>query len=369
MSDSFTGFSRNDFVAFKESKRENKRFNSERKIVWEKMKKLQLNLESELRRQSFPLKGKISQYWINYTKRHVNGIWLAYTDIAPYYKVCQLNCGIYKDGFFAGIEINPKASEQLQNVLQYLNKNKREFISIVNELNPAYFYLRYGNWVANSSNIKVSDIDALIKEMHKERAWFELGEWYSKQEKFLSNGEFLSRIPKIFETLFPLYLVFTGRRPTGHSTKDKLLRLKDVPKKVLPKIEKAIASEIDDLTNDQLDELIADIDKRNKVAPPQKLGNNSQSYRRNPVLSVALKKKHGDKCQVCGVNLKVDRGFFCDTHHVKPLSKGGIDVSENILVLCPNHHRFFDRSKYEIISENASLLVIKFGTETLKIFR
>lgn len=367
MSGSFSGFTQSDFAAFTDTKRENSLFNGERKVVWKKMKKLQIPLEVELKRHDFPLKGKISQYWINYTKRHVNGIWLAYTDIEPYYIVCQLNCGIYRDGFFVGIEINSKARSHLENAASYINQNRDEFLSIIKKLNSRYFRMSYGSWEANSTTISLSDLNGLLDAFNSERAWFDLGEWYPRTESFLATNEFIPKIPGIFETLFPLYLIFVGRRPAGQSRTDKLLRLSDVQKKDLVKAEKALVSEISSFDTNQLDELIAAIDTRNKAEAPHRSGRSAQTYRRNPVLSAALKKKHADRCQACGENFKVDRGFFCDTHHVNPLRQGGLDVSDNILVLCPNHHRFFDRSKYEIIAKDKSVLTIRVGEKILKI--
>lgn len=44
-------------------------------------------------------------------------------------------------------------------------------------------------------------------------------------------------------------------------------------------------------------------------------------------------KLYGDKCEICGYILSVD------VHHLIPRSQQGNDQSENLSVLCPNHHR------------------------------
>jgi predicted restriction endonuclease len=64
----------------------------------------------------------------------------------------------------------------------------------------------------------------------------------------------------------------------------------------------------------------------------------SEHYKRNPSLSWGLKQKYKDRCQVCQEKLVVGKGFFCDTHHIVPLKSGGSDNSDNIAVVCPNHH-------------------------------
>lgn len=367
MSKLFNGFTQSDFSAFAEKKREDPRFNEERKIVWEKMKNLQSDLDVELKRRGFMLDGKVSQYWINYTKRHVNGIWLAYTDIKPYYVVCQLNCGIYRDGFFVGIEINWKAKPHLNNVANFAKHNKDEFLSYVKKLDSKYLRISYGSWQADPSRITASDLDELLDTLNTESEWFDLGEWYPKTESFLANAEIVSKIPVVFESLFSLYLVFAGRRPIGQNKTERFLRIGDVRREEIVQAEKELAPEISKLTDNELDELIANINNRNRSESPHRRAHEAKTYRRNPVLSSALKQKHKDRCQVCNSTFKIDRGFFCDTHHIKPLRAGGMDVSDNILVLCPNHHRIFDRSKFEVISRDKSTLVIRIANQTFRI--
>ncbi|MBN1382682.1 MAG: HNH endonuclease [Deltaproteobacteria bacterium] len=35
---------------------------------------------------------------------------------------------------------------------------------------------------------------------------------------------------------------------------------------------------------------------------------------------------------------------FAETHHINPLSDGGLDISKNIIVTCPNHHRIIHKT-------------------------
>jgi hypothetical protein len=38
------------------------------------------------------------------------------------------------------------------------------------------------------------------------------------------------------------------------------------------------------------------------------------------------------------------RGFYCEAHHIRPLGipHNGADSSDNILIVCPNHHKTLD---------------------------
>lgn len=54
----------------------------------------------------------------------------------------------------------------------------------------------------------------------------------------------------------------------------------------------------------------------------------------------ALQRAKG-KCQFCGApGFQLSNGStFLETHHVIPLSEGGVDSVCNVVALCPNHHR------------------------------
>lgn len=45
-------------------------------------------------------------------------------------------------------------------------------------------------------------------------------------------------------------------------------------------------------------------------------------------------------CQICGQDFEASCGVpYAETHHIKYLRAGGPDISTNIVVICPNHHR------------------------------
>lgn len=58
-----------------------------------------------------------------------------------------------------------------------------------------------------------------------------------------------------------------------------------------------------------------------------------------------LKELYDDTCQICHhkVDLSSGRGYS-EVHHIQPLGKhNGPDVTQNMIVVCPNHHIMFDR--------------------------
>jgi hypothetical protein len=77
-----------------------------------------------------------------------------------------------------------------------------------------------------------------------------------------------------------------------------------------------------------------------------------EEFIRNEWLATTLKVYYEHRCQICGKSFLPDYGVdLADTHHIHYLAQGGPDVSSNILVVCPNHHRvihatdaFFNRN-------------------------
>jgi len=68
-------------------------------------------------------------------------------------------------------------------------------------------------------------------------------------------------------------------------------------------------------------------------------------YRRKVIEGSAEKtlrdkfKAANSACQICGFNRSVDAA------HIIPAHKGGSYHESNLVALCPNHHRLFDRFK------------------------
>jgi hypothetical protein len=63
-------------------------------------------------------------------------------------------------------------------------------------------------------------------------------------------------------------------------------------------------------------------------------------FERNQSLADALKSYYEHRCQICCQDFLPIYGVpVADTHHIHYLRKGGPDVSGNIVVVCPNHHR------------------------------
>lgn len=72
------------------------------------------------------------------------------------------------------------------------------------------------------------------------------------------------------------------------------------------------------------------------------------------------KMKCGYKCQICGQTFLMDNGkYYCEAHHLIPISEDGSQKSENVIILCANHHRMFHYAKnnISITEENGEKII------------
>ena len=70
---------------------------------------------------------------------------------------------------------------------------------------------------------------------------------------------------------------------------------------------------------------------------------NKIKLKRNKKIINDLKKKKNFSCQVCGFSFQKKKGGnYCEGAHILQLSKSKIDTEENMLILCPNHHKMLD---------------------------
>jgi len=83
--------------------------------------------------------------------------------------------------------------------------------------------------------------------------------------------------------------------------------------------------------------------KQKKIIVPE-----HEEFFRDPFLSESLKALYDHRCQVCGMNFRIKYDEpFAETHHIDSLSGGGFDISKNIIVTCPNHHRIIHKTNAE----------------------
>jgi len=105
-----------------------------------------------------------------------------------------------------------------------------------------------------------------------------------------------------------------------------------------------------------------------KGTEPETVYINQKTYKRDNKTIAQLKIIRDFKCQICGTKiLKKNGDFYIEAAHIKPKHKKGCETPENILILCPNHHKEFDYGNREIIQHKKSQIEFKLNGKHYKI--
>lgn len=101
-----------------------------------------------------------------------------------------------------------------------------------------------------------------------------------------------------------------------------------------------------------IDTLLATIRNYDKVVhlSPVRATRVAEHKRRlgDPWLGDALKTLYDHRCQVCTHDFKPRYGIpYADTRFIDPIESGGVPVSKNVVVLCPNHNAIVGASGAE----------------------
>jgi predicted restriction endonuclease len=78
------------------------------------------------------------------------------------------------------------------------------------------------------------------------------------------------------------------------------------------------------------------------------------TYGRSATFRKAIRTKFIDRCAICGWDEAPN-----DVAHIVARKNGGTDTLDNVVMLCPNHHRLFDTGRItaeQIIAARPSCL-------------
>jgi len=119
-----------------------------------------------------------------------------------------------------------------------------------------------------------------------------------------------------------------------------------------------------------IDDVLAEIFVRNQNQTPEERGITSKRLIRCQQLVRALKDKHQNRCQVetCRFTFKKENGtYYSEVAHIKPMKSReiGIDVPDNIQILCPNHHKMLDFGAMIIMNDSE----VEINGEKVKILK
>ena len=104
-------------------------------------------------------------------------------------------------------------------------------------------------------------------------------------------------------------------------------------------------------------------------APVERIVSSIQKQLRDPYLVTCLKELYGYRCQFCGTSIPMGRGmgWYSEAHHIRPLGvpHNGTDSADNMLIVCPNHHKMLDYGA--IVIDLSSLALFKHDVSTANV--
>lgn len=85
-------------------------------------------------------------------------------------------------------------------------------------------------------------------------------------------------------------------------------------------------------------------------------------YERGPI-GRFVKELYGYKCQIPSCKFKTfmkrDGSLYAEAHHLENLHNGGLDIPQNIICVCANHHRMFHYADIKKLRHDRRKLVVE----------
>jgi Predicted restriction endonuclease len=95
---------------------------------------------------------------------------------------------------------------------------------------------------------------------------------------------------------------------------------------------------------------------------------NNRSYKRDNRTIAQLKILRDFKCQICSTTIKKKDGtFYVEAAHIRAKHKKGRETPDNILLLCPNHHKEFDLGDRNIFLHDKDKIYFTLNGQEYKI--
>lgn len=93
-----------------------------------------------------------------------------------------------------------------------------------------------------------------------------------------------------------------------------------------------------------------------RLGPPPRVTRESTRFLRDRAPVEAIKELYQGRCQVCGYRIeRPDGSWYADAHHLWPLEHGGPDVIDNLVVVCPTHHKELDLGALRLDARTGNL--------------
>jgi predicted restriction endonuclease len=214
------------------------------------------------------------------------------------------------------------------------------------------------NYLDNNSLILLSENDTDILESRNELKW--RNELAFTRSHLVKNG-YLDNRERNFWSITDkgVKYYYSLKRIIVENTSDEYSRLTEHFLEVL-------RSNEDLLATDEAEELFKDNKELRNETTEKKI----KAIKRYKQITDKLKQKYLSKCQIesCGFTFKKINGeYYSEGHHLIPLSQGGSQDEENVVILCANHHRMLHYADVEIKEKEGIFRIIVINGKELRI--
>jgi len=154
---------------------------------------------------------------------------------------------------------------------------------------------------------------------------------YLMKERSKKNGNINLKIPKELEEYFVLYTtefqdVFFLDSITINEKKEIDFAINNIPEE-----------NFEALVNYNIEDKSANIEEKHKLVKIRRL---------NRSIGNNLKLLYNHRCQICGSNFgKIYNSHIVEAHHIQSFTETKNNNFDNILIICPNHHRIIHKVK------------------------
>jgi len=99
---------------------------------------------------------------------------------------------------------------------------------------------------------------------------------------------------------------------------------------------------------------------KNEKFESKQIESRFKHYSRDNLAIAAIKILRGQKCQICDYTLKKpDGSLYIEAAHIDSKKLKGKETRDNIILLCPNHHKEFDLLEREIMKRTKRSITFK----------
>jgi|LakMenEpi03Aug12_release.lakeMendotaPanAssembly.Ray.scaffolds.fasta_scaffold347269_2 5-methylcytosine-specific restriction protein A len=205
-----------------------------------------------------------------------------------------------------------------------LDENKSNFITVeINIAKKTSRHVRGAFVIDEQKNIILTHRGRLTKGGYKFLEWYE--KEFSQDIRIISDGKKSEKIIVVGEIL----------------ENNFINKLEIFIKRII--LFKGLSTnfeeiEIDELPNTKLNEIIKGLQDR-KI---DRIEGTVNDFKRNPYVIEFAKRQANGKCHLCNCDAPFENNYdepYLEVHHIEWLSKGGSDIPNNVVALCPNCHR------------------------------